>query len=230
MRIIHPRSPSVAEVASAIPEVRQLITSRLDDQLSPEDYNTLRPRLSAYISRRHEELTTSLAQLVRKTLRTNNIEDPLSLAAAFFQCNACTDSFSSGGHSYSTFQGNFVECMGHVDRYVHWDKTSLRGREYQICRLQGGAASDSNMYDQALRCCFDGHSVMSHCDKDTTFTSEGITLASKIIRACGRDPRTATAAEMDALDALLICNACWPERAISLMTWRGAVSGVHCTF
>ncbi|KAF7793225.1 hypothetical protein EIP86_004335 [Pleurotus ostreatoroseus] len=228
MRHFHPRCPTVVEASRAIPEVRELITSRLDKCFSPDDYDALKPLLSAYINSRHEQLTTLLSNLVRKTLRIEDedIEDPLSLAAAFFRCERCTgmtaeDDEDNYSNVWSTFQGHFSECIAHVGHLVDWRDDATREHEHYVCRLEE-RNNGVDMYEQALSRCLATH-TSDHCDMDSAFTAWGIRWASNVIRICGQDPRTVSPAEMDALDISLACDSCWGNFAIPVMTWRGAL-------
>lgn len=218
MRVAHPRFPCIAEVATAVPEVRQLITSRLSERFTTADYDILRPHLSAYITRRHQELTTTFSQKVKQTLGAVDIEDPLSLAAAIFRCQGCTTYLRPYREPLS-FQGHLAEFLAHVDSFVDWQESTLKGHEDGILHRNSNETTN-HMYEVAASHCFQGR----HTDHYVYNYSWSISWAMRIIQACGRDPAKATVADMDACDVLLVCKLCYPARASCVMTWRGAVS------
>ncbi|KAL1748602.1 hypothetical protein HDZ31DRAFT_29052 [Schizophyllum fasciatum] len=62
-----------------------------------------------------------------------------------------------------------------------------------------------------------------HGGDQVTFDEEASEHAKVLVRACGKDPKTTTFADMEALDARLECVACKPKKMREAMRWRSAL-------
>ena len=116
-------------------------------------------------------------------------EDRLVLATTWFRC-----SVALMGHGCEAI--DFPRVLGH--RCFVVDRTAKIDTESED--LSDTLLNVAKVYGQAVR----WNLGASHVEWDAASAAS----AADIVRACGRDPETATAAEMDELDARLACVAC----------------------
>jgi hypothetical protein len=128
----------------------------------------------------------------------------LTLAAIFFRCHWCTEPIS------------------YPRVLVHNCLTKTRSRS------NGDEDSGEELEDEKLLALVPSYAGMPwNYDKEVTFDEEAWKCARSVIVACGEDPVTVTASQMDDKDRRVECLQCRTQTARGnrlVMKWRIAVS------
>lgn len=115
--------------------------------------------------------------------------------------------------------------VGEVYEGMWWPEFAHHG-----CNGLGDHAAEAR--SDPSRALGDGYIVVQRRQWDAdylVFDDRGSAVASNVVRACNRDPDSATAEEMDNLDARLVCLKCSygclvdGERVFAVRTWRSSV-------
>ena len=193
-----PRVVYGLEVACSIPEVVRFLDPHNDEFDSRGLERVVDGTIAAYMEDREKRYRQALRALIKTRLDLDESVDPLDLAvAATFHCNTCRRNFT------------LIHALQH------------------IC---GGSRSD---YLYLARC--EGMSDEYHDDLKEWARRRGIYwrapswrqfehgfwIAAKVVRECGLDPKTASASDMDAINARFLC----PDHRYyaPVMDWRAMV-------
>lgn len=205
--------PRFADIA-LMPEFRALVESSFDayadvdaDRINMAVFRAELANLPdlAVTFNRHREL--ALSDMMAQALGCPTWVGILDLAIAWFHCGVC-----------KTYV-RFPEVLAHMCQ-----RRRYRGRPRKE------KAKDYYVYDVAKA---GGYHAWS-ANTLTPIVREDLVNLRGLVTACGLDPKIATAAEMDALDARVTCTTPavvdeWLEGK-QVMTWRRAVRGFHPEF
>ncbi len=188
-----------------MPEVRAIIedmTAGVTNASVKANLELIIPDLVArWIAQRRNEYTAHLRAGLGKSDATKAAE-PLDLAIAFFDCHKCASRYS-----YS-YRRNELHRWPHIVEHP-----CFRGKP-------GG----SDNYTRCVIGCSSGNADYLHIGVEHAGLSDIYADACNIIKACGKNPDTATYAEMQQCGIRLRCRLCARLASQDLFDWQSAVS------
>lgn len=192
--------PSVRDMAS-FPEVRAIIESSAGEIVTAASFDALRDQFPELVSRWQQ----NIGQRVRRSIKSKagfkvpDDFDPFSMAVtAVFICRACECRESTVPNALVHSCCNDLVKDGELD----WRKNC--SYETRVSAVLGEASWSMKRLDWITP----------------------VKVAAHIIRACGKDPGTATIDEMDRTDVRLYCPGCSSKDSRLILSWRAAVSSV----
>ncbi|KAL6305279.1 hypothetical protein BKA93DRAFT_779142 [Sparassis latifolia] len=197
--------PRIADFCM-MPEIRAILGDATVVIQTARKLDDLRPRFPELSERWRQECSRQLLPLLPDAAKQNQVNDedmsPLQLATTFFKCSSCFDTVGYPrilAHEcmrYCTMNGDGGLDLSHT---IHADLKNTVQLVYdeQPWHLSAGSIE----YNQGA------------CD----------TVAA-VVRACGEDPATITASEMDEMDHRFVCanRKCLRNGVVHVVTWRTA--------
>lgn len=197
-------------------EVQTLITLPSSAEVDDGTYLALLPRL---IQRWHTDVESSLRMLANGSGQPGILPlaphsndsaapDTLSLARALFRCERC-------GRAFHAFELYTHPCLHSTDLSWHaFGEAALPRADGELPIVEG------TIVDSARLAHYCGYQPWSPAY--LTFRGH---IADTVIHLCGKEPRTASIAELDACKTRLICRLCSRvDHSLMVMDWRAAVS------
>ncbi|KZT63864.1 hypothetical protein DAEQUDRAFT_770195 [Daedalea quercina L-15889] len=196
--------PKLADIA-LMPEFRDIVESTNDVDVNRRSFRDALAHLPALTERFNRQRKNTLLELMAERLGYRGVQmHLLELAVAWFHCDKC-------------------------DKYMRWHNVLAHQcqRPYYADTEREDFA-DPYEWDAAEASMFHAWSA-----KDLRpILAEDLSVLRSLIVACGLDPDTATAEEMDVLDARFVCEEIpvpWARKSEGqlVMNWRRAVLSVH---
>ncbi|KZT74586.1 hypothetical protein DAEQUDRAFT_682638 [Daedalea quercina L-15889] len=191
---------TVGDIA-LMPEVRDIMSSPEDVKVEESDLTVLQGQMGDMITRWQSRVHDYLRSLLAQAEGTNGDGDvpsgvdPLDLATTMFRCRLCHC-------NWEVFYPNILHHQCLRGRHTDLPKSDVYGT-YILGNIDWRSLSRTSKYPYQIQ-----GSVVAHTPSEK---------ARELIRLCGKDPKTVTAKEMDAMDVRFV------QDAGNIMTWRAAM-------
>lgn len=191
--------PATRDLASC-PEIRAIIESSFDDDITEESFDLIRPKMLDIVTHWKHDAMLVLEKAVRKEFPIPGDVDFTSLALCLvFKCAGCAINLL------------YLDLLHHPClKRIHRNQANFLEEEPENMDDYDVAANDMIRY----------HPWCS----SLVLVGNSNKVLRDIIIVCDQDPMRVTIDEMDKLDTRLVCKSCSTLGAVAVMTWRAAVS------
>ncbi|KAI0083912.1 hypothetical protein BDY19DRAFT_611129 [Irpex rosettiformis] len=195
LRPLYPYQISTLTATLCIPELYYRLNPAVAEFDAEDFQHFLQEFLPRYLEQHAKDAKEEFTKKTRKRLGLKESEDPFDLAlTTLFICPHCSAGLTST-------HAPFHQCHFHKIRKPEW----MSQHYYDLC--------------SSINTGLEGKRTWSPC----ILSDKGTERTEMVIKACGFDPRTATAAELDQADLRLQCTTS-NERITLIMGWRTAIS------
>lgn len=197
------------------PEVRSLVEEDNDADVDVDAFEPLIEHFLAWTAEWRTKREDELRALVRASDRFKNVPhgtDPLALAALAFTCTRCPMYYEN-----PLLPGNAL--LSYCCLYPRKKTKDVQHVEdpYECAMLWASPYPDGDFC------------ATWNVEKDPIWhravlaVDQWADCAAEVVRACGKDPRTTTQADMDAAGVRLWCKWCDKDGRRTVMRWQAAV-------
>jgi hypothetical protein len=217
--------PTPADFCLSLPAVRALVDRPVEDKVLRADFTALVPQLPMMLdSWRRQQICALAEHAFDERLEYASASERLQLATTVFHCAEVMT-------VHLPPDARDVDIEEQSEHSLFWWPHVLhhgccRTKIVDMCALEEANGDPAHKLGAGFLTC----TLRAPLEwKSLRFSDIASAIAERVVRACGRDPATATAAEMDKLDARLVCLKCSygaqpdGERVMCVRGWRSSV-------